>query len=83
LRMHSLWYRFCYQYYQEDLPILLDVHQKIFNHFRNQDVDQKVIGKLVQGHIQVAYRSFLAYLDEQDIGNRKTEDRSQMTGDRS
>jgi hypothetical protein len=44
----------------------LDVHQKIFNHFRNQDVDQKVIGKLVQGHIQVAYRSFLAYLDEQD-----------------
>ena len=66
LRMHSLWYRFSYQYYQEDLPRSLDVHQKIFNHFRNQDVDQKVIGKLVQGHIQVAYRSFLAYLDEQD-----------------
>jgi DNA-binding GntR family transcriptional regulator len=66
LRMHSLWYRFSYQYYQEDLPRSLDVHQKIFNHFRNQDVDQKVIGKLVQGHIQVAYRSFIAYLDEQD-----------------
>ena len=66
LRMHSLWYRFSYQYYREDLPRLLDVHQKIFNHFSNQDVGQNVIGKLVQGHIQVAYRSFLAYLDEQD-----------------
>jgi len=73
LRMHSLWYRFSYQYYREDLPRLLDVHQKIFNHFSNQDVGQNVIGKLVQGHIQVAYRSFLAYLDEQDIGSRKTE----------
>jgi DNA-binding GntR family transcriptional regulator len=70
LRMHSLWYRFCYQYYQEDLPRLMDVHQKIFNHFRNQDVDQKLIAKLVQGHIQVAYRRFLAYLDEQDVGSR-------------
>jgi DNA-binding GntR family transcriptional regulator len=73
LRMHSLWYRFCYPYYQEDLPRLLDVHQKIFNHFHNQDIDQNVIGKLVQGHIQVAYRSFIAYLDEQDIGSRKIE----------
>ena len=66
LRMHSLWYRFSYQYYQEDLFRSLNVHQKIFNHFQNQDVEQKEIGKLVQEHIQVAYRSFMAYLDEQD-----------------
>jgi DNA-binding GntR family transcriptional regulator len=79
LRMHSLWYRFAYQYYQEDLHRALDVHQKIFNHFRNQDLDQKVMGELVQGHIQVAYRRFLAYLDEQDVGSRKTDDRGQMT----
>ena len=83
LRMHSLWYRFSYQYYKEDLFRSLDVHQKIFNHFRNKDVDQQVIGKLVQEHIQVACRSFLAYLDEQDVENRKTEDRSQMTEARS
>jgi len=70
LRMHSLWYRFSYQYYKEDLFRSLDVHQKILNHFRNKDVDQQVIGKLVQEHIQVACRSFLAYLDEQDIGSR-------------
>jgi DNA-binding GntR family transcriptional regulator len=73
LRMHSLWYRFSYQYYQEDLQRSLEVHQKIFNHFRNQDVDKKVIGTLVQEHIQVAHRSFLAYLDEQENGRRKEE----------
>ena len=64
--MHSLWYRFSYQYYQEDLFRSLDVHQKILDHFRNEDGDQNEIGKLVQEHIQVAYRHFLAYLDEQD-----------------
>ena len=82
-RMHSLWYRFSYQYYKEDLHRSLEVHQKILDHFRNQDVDQNEIGKLVQEHIQVAYRSFLAYLDEQEIENRSTENRSQMTDDRS
>ena len=81
--MHSLWYRFSYQYYKEDLFRSLDVHQKIFDHFRKQDVDQQVIANLVQEHIQVAYRSFLAYLDEQDNGRPKTEDSRQMTADRS
>ncbi len=70
LRMHSLWYRFSYQYYQEDLGRSLDVHQKILNHFLNQDVDHEKIGKLVQEHIQVAHRCFLAYLDEQEIESR-------------
>jgi len=37
LRMHSLWYRFAYQYYQEDLKKNLTVHQKIFE--ANGDVD--------------------------------------------
>lgn len=79
LRMHSLWYRFSYQYYQEDLFRSLNVHQEIFDHFRKQDVDQQVIGNLVQEHIQVAHRSFLAYLDEQDHGGREAEDRRRVT----
>jgi DNA-binding GntR family transcriptional regulator len=82
LRMHSLWYRFSYQYYQEDLPRLLDVHQKIFNHFRDQDVDQKVIGDFVQNHIQEAYQRFLAYLDEQEIGGQMSGDRIQKADDK-
>jgi DNA-binding GntR family transcriptional regulator len=65
LRMHSLWYRFSYQYYQEDLTRSLAVHQKIFGLFRNKDLDEQEIGKLVQEHIQKAFQSFLAYLDEQ------------------
>ncbi len=65
LRMHSLWYRFSYQYYQEDLNRSLAVHQKIFGLFRNKDIDKQEIGKLVQEHIQKASQSFLAYLDEQ------------------
>ena len=70
LRMHGLWYRFSYQYYQEDLARSLGVHQKIFDHFRLQDIAAKAIGKLVQEHIQVAFQSFLAYVDEQETGSR-------------
>ena len=67
LRMHSLWYRFSYQYYQEDLHRSLAVHQKIFGLFRNKDVDRHEIGNLVQEHIQTAYQSFMDYLDEQTL----------------
>ena len=66
LRMHSLWYRFSYQYYQEDLQRSLAVHQKIFELFQDKDADRNEIGKLVQEHIQTAFQSFMDYLDEQD-----------------
>jgi DNA-binding GntR family transcriptional regulator len=67
LRMHSLWYRFSYQYYQEDLHRSLAVHQKIFDLLRNKDADKHEIGNLVQAHIQTACQSFIDYLDEQTI----------------
>ncbi|UCE51660.1 MAG: GntR family transcriptional regulator [Desulfobacterales bacterium] len=67
LRMHSLWYRFSYQYYQEDLHRSLAVHQKIFGLLRNKDADIDEIGNLVQEHIQTAYQSFIDYLNEQTI----------------
>jgi len=66
LRMHSLWYRFSYQYYKENLQRSLAVHQKIFDLFEDQDADKTEIGNLVQKHIQIAYQRFLAYLDEQE-----------------
>ena len=81
LRMHSLWYRFSYQYYKEDLHRSLDVHQKILDHFRNQDIDPEEIAKLVQEHIQVAYRSFLAYLDKQDKRAGSKDDASSLEED--
>jgi DNA-binding GntR family transcriptional regulator len=67
LRMHSLWYRFSYQYYKEDLQRSLVVHQTIFDLFQNRDTHIKDLGNLVQEHIQTAFMTFLAYLDEQDV----------------
>jgi DNA-binding GntR family transcriptional regulator len=66
LRMHSLWYRFSYQYYQEDLQRSLAVHQIIFDFFQNRDTHTNDLGNLVQGHIQTAFQSFVDYLDAQD-----------------
>ena len=66
LRMHSLWYRFSYQYYQEDLQGSLDIHRKIYEFFRDQQADKQQIANLVQNHIQDAFQKFLAYLDEQN-----------------
>jgi DNA-binding GntR family transcriptional regulator len=66
LRMHSLWYRFSYQYYQEDLRRSLAVHRNILSLFQNQETDSHKIGSLVEEHIQTAFHRFLAYLDEQD-----------------
>jgi DNA-binding GntR family transcriptional regulator len=65
LRMHSMWYRFSYQYYQEDLQKSLAVHQKIYALFRNPASDPEILGELVQLHIEEAYWRFLAYLKSQ------------------
>lgn len=67
LRMHSLWYRFSYQYYREDLKSALGVHQKIYDLFKHQDTGQQKIRRLVEKHIQTGYHHFLAYLDEQAL----------------
>ena len=66
LRMHSLWYRFSYQYYQEDLQRSLAVHRRIFELFRTKESDSHKIGEIVQGHIQTAFETFLAYLNDQE-----------------
>ncbi len=68
LRMHSLWYRFSYQYYQEDLQRSLAVHRQIFELFNNKEADRNKIGEIVLDHIQTAFETFLAYLDEQEAG---------------
>ena len=65
LRMHSMWYRFSYQYYREDLGKSLAVHQKIFEMFDNPQTNASELGSLVQHHIEVASERFLAYLEAQ------------------
>ena len=68
LRMHSLWYRFSYQYYKEDLKKSLAVHEKILRLFKSKNTDVKELEAVVQNHIEIAVERFLAYLEEQERG---------------
>jgi len=65
LRMHSMYYRFAYQYYQEGLSRFLDTHKKINKLFQDPNSDPTEIAKLVQNHIEVAHERFLVYLENQ------------------
>jgi DNA-binding GntR family transcriptional regulator len=64
LRMQSIWHRFSYQYYQEDLEKSFKVHQQILNLYQKKNIDPVKIGVLVESHIKVALDRFLAYLEE-------------------
>jgi hypothetical protein len=63
--MHSMWYRFSYQYYKEDFRKSLAIHQKILNLFKNKDSDENEIEYGVRNHIEIAVDRFLDYLKEQ------------------
>lgn len=62
LRLHTLWYRFSYQYYEEDLQKQFLIHQQIYDLFTNRDTDVEKLKRLVQKHIEVAYEKFVGYL---------------------
>ena len=64
LRMQSIWHRFSYQYYQEDLEKSFKIHNQIFNLFRKKDTGPEKIRALVEDHINVALDRFLAYLND-------------------
>ena len=63
LRLHSMWLRFSYKYYQEDLPKSLAVHQKIFELLSNPETDQEKLRFLVVSHIEAGMERFLEYLE--------------------
>jgi DNA-binding GntR family transcriptional regulator len=64
LRMQSLWHRFSYRYYLEDLVKSFKVHSKILDLFRKTPPVPEAVGKMVQQHINVALDRFLAYLED-------------------
>ena len=66
LRMQSIWHRFSFQYYQEDLKNAFEVHNEILDLFKQSPPNPKALGKLVANHINVALDSFLAYLENLD-----------------
>lgn len=63
-RMQSLWHRFSYQYYQEDLEKSFQVHQDILDSFKDPKMDSEKIRILVEYHINEALNSFLVYLED-------------------
>ncbi len=71
LRLHSLWYRFSYQYYEEDLHKQFLIHKRIYKLFADRKADVKKLEKLVHDHIEVAFEKFVGYLT-QKTGNSKT-----------
>jgi DNA-binding GntR family transcriptional regulator len=66
LRMHGLWYRFSYKYYEENLSESFAIHERILRLFENKKTDPRQLEEVVRNHIEVAVESFLAYLDEQE-----------------
>jgi DNA-binding GntR family transcriptional regulator len=64
LRMHSMWYRFSYQYYKEDLRKSLRVHEEILRLFKNRRTAPKQLEETVRNHIEIAVERFISYLEE-------------------
>ena len=62
LRMHYLWHRFAYQYYQEDFAKTVSYHKKILALFKNKKSNPEDIERLVRDHIAVALDRFFRYL---------------------
>jgi succinate dehydrogenase hydrophobic anchor subunit len=58
LRMHSMWYRFAYQYYKWDFQRSSTIHQKILDLFWNKNSDEQEIENTVRGHIEIALERF-------------------------
>ena len=65
LRMHTMWYRFSYQYYKEDLHKSWRVHKKILDLFKSKKSRPAEVEELVRDHIAVAAERFIVYLEEQ------------------
>lgn len=64
LRLHSLWYRFSYQYYEEDLQKQYKIHEQIYRMFTDRETDVQKLEKLVHDHIEVAFEKFVGYLTQ-------------------
>ena len=64
IRMQSLWHRFSYQYYLEDLPKSFRVHQRILKLFESKTTPPEKLRALVEHHINAALERFLSYVEE-------------------
>lgn len=71
LRLHSLWYRFSYKYYEEDLEKQYAIHEKIYELFTSRENVIKKLEKLVHDHIEVAFEKFVGYLTQENENSKR------------
>ena len=71
LRVHTMWYRFSYQYYKEDFNKSLKIHERILHPFKGKKTNSKELEDAVRDHIEVAAERFLVYLEEQERSHTK------------
>ncbi len=84
LRTHALWYRFSYQYYQEDLARSLSIHERILDIFCSKDLKRgKELEEMVRIHIEEAMERFLSYLGEQNARKSLLRDHVSQGGARA
>ncbi|MGI9535480.1 MAG: GntR family transcriptional regulator, partial [Desulfocapsaceae bacterium] len=71
LRTQSLWHRFSFHYYQDDLNRSFAVHRKILDNLSTRSSDPIELRNIVENHINMALDSFLVYLEtlESDRSN--------------
>jgi hypothetical protein len=62
LRLHSLWYRFSYKYYEEDLEKQYLIHEKIYASLADREANLGELQRMVHDHIEVAFEKFIGYL---------------------
>lgn len=65
LRMHSMWHRFSYKYYEEDLEKAWQVHARIQDRFNDPESDPAGLEALVRRHVEDGMERFLTYLEDQ------------------
>ena len=66
LRMHTLWYQYSYQFFQEDLPRSLSLHERMFKLFKGPKAGEDELLGLMKGHILEACDRFLDYLSREE-----------------
>ncbi len=64
LRMHTLWHRYTFQYYQQDFEESLALHQQILDLFKSRNASLTELETLVRHHIEIAMDPFLTAMDK-------------------
>lgn len=63
LRMHTLWHRYTFQYYQQDFKESLALHAQIIDLFAGKNTSMPELEQLVRYHIEIAMEPFVTAME--------------------